>query len=257
MCMLKNLLITGAHQQKRVDTALMILREALCLVGTCTDDALCKNCQRIVERKHPNITYIEAESEASEEKVLNPNREIKVQQVKAAIVENQKSNCEDGPAFIVISEIERLNKSAANALLKSIEDCGTKKAFIGLAPSRASILPTLASRFIQMTVRPSLALEIILNQEIALRIKQISEVKPQNRWPFCATFKNTKNELIEDLEIILDNCQAMLHSRSLDPLLAVKIGDALTDALEKLSKNNNPKLVIDYLLFNSWPYTCP
>jgi len=74
-------------------------------------------------------------------------REITVDQVREGIVEKLASSAYSGGwRLVVVSEADRMNQQASNALLKSLEEPPPKTLFILETEAPDSILPTILSR---------------------------------------------------------------------------------------------------------------
>lgn len=258
---MNNLLILGALHEDRIKRATELSMSLLCLKNieqnyACTT---CHNCVRVIAKSHPNITYIEPmQSENEEKEQLEAKGEIKIEQVRSLIIENQKANYEEGLAIFVITHIHQITKAAANALLKSIEESGEKKVFLALAPSRTSVLPTIASRLISVFVKPS-PLSLITNEISSQKIQIITKLLPRQRFKLCDQFSSSRTELITELETLQEECHTLLRAfphapSSLHPTIALKISAALIDACALLERNANPRLVVEQLLLNDWPH---
>ena len=91
----------------------------------------------IQNNSHPNFYLID---------LLNDKKNIDVAQIRMMITYTNKSTFNDMPRFILIDNIEYLNKNSVNALLKVIEEPNDNIFFILINNSEKSILPTLKSR---------------------------------------------------------------------------------------------------------------
>lgn len=257
-----NLLISGALHEDRMTHA-----KNLSMAWLCTNNknnqacGLCHNCVRVLAKCHPNLTYIEpAQGEQDDDAALkNSHAEIKIEQVRRIIIENQKANYENGPAIFIITHIHQITKGAANALLKSIEESGENKSFLCLAPSRSSVLPTIASRLISIQVKPA-PLNSLPDEKAAQLIASITKVRPNERFKLCEQLSASRAELYDEIENLREQCHIELRSffaqthQNLHPLLALHISQALDQACDLLDRNCNPKLVIEQLLLRDWPY---
>lgn len=70
----------------------------------------CNNCQRIEKKEHPDVLVIEPEGQT-----------IKVDQIRRLQTEFSRSGYESRKKFL-IKEAEKMNSSAANSLLKFLEE---------------------------------------------------------------------------------------------------------------------------------------
>ena len=91
----------------------------------------------VLNNTHPNFYLID---------LLNDKKNIDVAQVREMIKYTNKSTFNNLERFILIDNIENLNKNSVNALLKVIEEPNEGIFFILINNSEKSILPTLRSR---------------------------------------------------------------------------------------------------------------
>ncbi len=88
---------------------------------------------------HPNFYLID---------LLNEKKNIDVAQIREMIKYTNKSTFNNMPQFILIDNIENLNKNSINALLKVTEEPNENVFFILINNIEQNILPTLKSRFL-------------------------------------------------------------------------------------------------------------
>ena len=86
---------------------------------------------------HPNFYLID---------LLNDKKNIDIAQIREMITYTHKSTFNNMPRFILIDNIENLNKNSVNALLKVIEEPNENIFFILINNNEKNILPTLMSR---------------------------------------------------------------------------------------------------------------
>ena len=153
---LRNILITGGDHEDRIKYATQHALRLLCNSG---DDACnaCSNCSRILSNTHPNVIFIEPNTDVTKENVRAKNGVIKIDQIRDVVISNNKANFEPGVSVFIITQMHRATTSAANALLKVLEEHKHDKIIIALAPTRASVLATIASRLVSETVAPNLS----------------------------------------------------------------------------------------------------
>ena len=95
---------------------------------------------------HPNFYLID---------LIDEKKNIEVAQIREMINYTNKSSFNNLPRFIVIDNIENLNKNSSNALLKIIEDPNDNIFFILIHNSNKKILPTLKSRCLTFNINLS------------------------------------------------------------------------------------------------------
>ena len=95
---------------------------------------------------HPNFYLID---------LLNDKKNIEVAQIREMISYTNKSSFNNMARFILIDNIENLNKNSINALLKIIEDPNENIFFILINNNEKYILPTLKSRCLTFKINLS------------------------------------------------------------------------------------------------------
>jgi len=248
---MKSFLITGADQEARMLHALIQSKLALCLEKNSLPCDFCENCTRIEKKAHPNIHIVEPAG-ANEEEFTNEGT-IKIEQIRSVIEEHSKANFEQGPAIFLITHMHFMTKNASNALLKVIENGSAHKFFLCLAPSKRSIPATVASRLIEHRLRPTLVEPQNLENKINL-ISKIISLKPQKRFSEVSKFPTTKRELLIEVDSLLVVTHHMLRKFEIDPKVALLLSDSLFSMEKALRRNANPRLAIEDMLFNRWPY---
>ena len=88
-------------------------------------------------KSHPNFYLID---------LIDKKKNIDIAQVREMIIYTNKSSFNDNPRFILIDNIENLNKNSTNALLKVTEEPNDGVFFILVNNNEKNILPTLKSR---------------------------------------------------------------------------------------------------------------
>jgi DNA polymerase-3 subunit delta' len=97
----------------------------------------------IQNNSHPNFYLID---------LLNDKKNIDVAQIREMITYTNKSTFDNMPRFVLIDNIENLNKNSINALLKIIEEPNDNIFFILINNNEKHILPTLRSRCITFKI---------------------------------------------------------------------------------------------------------
>ena len=96
----------------------------------------CDDCKRILENRHLNITYISPLGQG-----------VKKEQIMALQDEFSKTSLIEGPRVYIIDEADTMSVSAANSLLKFIEEPVNEETYgILITKHKDNILPTIISR---------------------------------------------------------------------------------------------------------------
>ena len=96
-----------------------------------------KSFKLIQNSTHPNFYLID---------IFEGKKTIDIEQIRTMITYVNKLNFNDNPRFVLIDNIENLNKNSINALLKIVEEPKKNLFFILIHNNETKILPTLISR---------------------------------------------------------------------------------------------------------------
>lgn len=109
----------------------------------------CKSCQLLKAGSHPDLLWLEPETDAKTEKT---SKVIKVDQVRALVEFAAKSSQMGGYRVVIVRPAHVLNVQAANALLKTLEEPGRDTLFLLLTDRPLDLLPTIRSRCQQLAL---------------------------------------------------------------------------------------------------------
>lgn len=106
-------------------------------------DRTCPECQRVLSGNHPDVVVARPEG-----------RQIKVDQVRYLKAEFSKTGVEGEKKVFIIEGAETLTGSAANSLLKFIEEPGPGVYIFLLTPNKNAVWQTVQSRCQVIELRP-------------------------------------------------------------------------------------------------------
>jgi DNA polymerase-3 subunit delta' len=132
-------LFTGPPGSGRSNAAIAFAAALLCEKGGC---GVCTNCLTVNDGSHADIELIRTEGLS-----------IKVDEVRELITRTSWSPSVGNYRVVVIEDADRLTESAANALLKVIEEPGARTVWLLCAPTLTDVLPTIRSRCRHLTLR--------------------------------------------------------------------------------------------------------
>jgi DNA polymerase-3 subunit delta' len=132
-------LFTGPPGSGRSNAAVAFAAALLCEKGGC---ATCINCRSVIDGSHADIELIRTEGLS-----------IKVDEVRELITRTSWSPSVGNYRVVVIEDADRLTESAANALLKVIEEPGARTVWLLCAPTLTDVIPTIRSRCRHLTLR--------------------------------------------------------------------------------------------------------
>jgi DNA polymerase-3 subunit delta' len=132
-------LFTGPPGSGRSNAAIAFAAGLLCEKGGCGS---CINCITTIDGSHADIELIRTEGLS-----------IKVDEVRELITRTSWSPYVGNYRVVVIEDADRLTESAANALLKVIEEPGARTVWLLCAPTLTDVIPTIRSRCRHLTLR--------------------------------------------------------------------------------------------------------
>jgi len=172
-------LIAGPKSVGRFTLAKRIAQFLNCLRRSQSDEPCleCLSCQKIEKFSHPDVMLLEAEATGGA---------IKVDQVRELLRYVSLAPYEGKYRVVILTNFENATISAANALLKTLEEPPPNAVIILTSESVESLLPTIISRCELIKLRSINPLKISkwletewnLNREEALNLAHISGGKP-------------------------------------------------------------------------------
>ena len=165
----------------------------LCLSADDRPCGQCQPCHLFMQETHPDISYVRQET---------PSSPIKIEQIRELQDSVYKTPQCGERSIIVIEPADRLNRSAANALLKILEEPPAHTMFILIAEQISSVPATIMSRCQQYTFRSS-ELDLPVNQVDYLTIGQLYSDATER----AALFKQCQ-PLLVDLGDLLNGTQS-------------------------------------------------
>ena len=145
-------LFTGPPGSGRSNAALAFAAALVCKSSGCND---CIDCKTALAGTHADVELVKTEGLS-----------IKIDEVRDLITRASWSPAVGNYRVVVIEDADRLTESAANALLKVIEEPGLRTVWLLCAPSATDVLPTIRSRTRSLVLRtPSVAAVAALLEE--------------------------------------------------------------------------------------------
>ena len=145
-------LFTGPPGSGRSNAALAFAAALVCKSAGCND---CIDCKTALAGTHADVELVKTEGLS-----------IKIDEVRDLITRASWSPAVGNYRVVVIEDADRLTESAANALLKAIEEPCLRTVWLLCAPSATDVLPTIRSRTRSLVLRtPSVAAVAALLEE--------------------------------------------------------------------------------------------
>lgn len=168
------LLITGPESVGKSTLALTVAAALLCTAPSPERPCgTCSACRRVASRNHPDLLVVEPEAEGGSIKI-EPIRDLERFMILTPAEARSK--------LAIVQHFERATPSAANALLKTLEEPPAYAHLILLATDADTLLPTVVSRSQHCALRPlsRLAVQQALQQrwgaasDVAERLARLS-----------------------------------------------------------------------------------
>ena len=123
---------TGPPGSGRSNAAIAFAQGLICPNQSC---GTCNECKSAANGAHPDVEIIRTEGLS-----------IKIDEVRELLTRVAWSPSMGGWRVVVMEDADRLTESAANALLKAIEEPGNRTVWLLCAPTLHDVLPTIRSR---------------------------------------------------------------------------------------------------------------
>ncbi len=130
---------TGPPGSGRSSAAVAFAQALICPNLGC---GACNECQSAATGGHPDVEVIRTEGIS-----------IKVEEVRELLTRVAWAPSMGGWRVVMMEDADRLTESAANALLKAIEEPGTRTVWLLCAPTLHDVLPTIRSRCRHLQLR--------------------------------------------------------------------------------------------------------
>ena len=125
-------IFTGPPGSGRSSAAVAFAAALVCPQGGC---GTCQECRSAQTSGHPDVEIIRTEGLS-----------IKIDEVRELLTRVAWAPSMGGWRVVVMEDADRLTESAANALLKAIEEPGNRTVWLLCAPTLHDVLPTIRSR---------------------------------------------------------------------------------------------------------------
>ncbi len=132
-------LFTGPPGSGRSSTAVAFAQALICPNNGC---GICSDCIAAKTSGHPDVEVIRTEGLS-----------IKVEEIRELLTRVAWAPSMGGWRVVVMEDADRLTESAVNALLKAIEEPGSRTVWLLCAPTLHDVLPTIRSRCRHLQLR--------------------------------------------------------------------------------------------------------
>ena len=132
-------LFTGPPGSGRSNAAIAFAAALVCKNGGCSN---CADCMATITNSHADVELIKTEGLS-----------IKIDGIRELISRASWAPSVAAWRVVVIEDADRLTDSAANALLKVVEEPGLRTVWLLCAPTLTDVLPTIRSRCRHLSLR--------------------------------------------------------------------------------------------------------
>jgi DNA polymerase-3 subunit delta' len=200
-------LFTGPPGSGRSSATVAFAQALICPNNGC---GTCSDCNAAKTSGHPDVEIIRTEGLS-----------IKVEEIRELLTRVAWAPSMGGWRVVVMEDADRLTESAANALLKAIEEPGTRTVWLLCAPTLHDVLPTIRSRCRHLQLRtPSIEAitHVLINRDkISPDMAQFAAKVSQGhigRAKYLATNESVRSnrKLIMQLPLQLDSLAAAFQA---------------------------------------------
>ena len=132
------LLFAGPRDAGQLEAAFALTKALFCENRKGAESCgLCVQCRQVDQKSHPDLVVLEPEEDS---------RFIKIEAVRELIARANLKPFQANSKVFVIDGAERMNETAQNALLKTLEEPEGKTVFILISSSSDELLVTIRSR---------------------------------------------------------------------------------------------------------------
>ena len=229
-------LFTGPPGSGRSSAAVAFAQALVCPSNGC---ATCNACRSVITNAHPDVEVIRTEGLS-----------IKIDEVRELLARVAWAPSMGGWRVVVMEDADRLTESAANALLKAIEEPGSRTVWLLCAPTLHDLLPTIRSRCRHLQlVTPS-------TQAVAQVLQSRDGISPQMA-DFAARVSQghigrarylAKNEAVRNTRTTIMQLPLTLKSISSAFAAAQTLVDLATDQANESAEERNQSEIDDLSL---------
>ncbi len=147
-CLSHAYLFYGGEGSGRFTTALALSKVLICKEEETSSCGSCSACLRIEKEGHPDVYVVRPQSrKGTKDWVTDPEMgAVRIEQIRELQRWIAVRGFESGWRVVIFDGAEKMNPSAANALLKTLEEPPMQSLIILISPNRTQLLPTIVSR---------------------------------------------------------------------------------------------------------------
>lgn len=207
-------LFEGTKGTGKRDVSLVFAKSLLCLspISEYEPCETCRNCKRIANGNHPDVHYIEREGLS-----------IKKEQIKELQEEFKKKSVEGTKKIYILADADKMSTSAANSLLKFLEEPVSDTVAILTTEQGQQVLPTILSRCQMLKFHP-LSQEAIKQKLVETNIQlQMAAIISNITQNYEEGLILSKDEWFVQAQKLVVKLYEVLNEQSMKALLFLQI----------------------------------
>ena len=139
-------ILSAPSREEGLDMARALAADVLCSRGEGRACGLCRDCRKVSQGIHPDITLVSRPLDDKGREKKN----IVVDQIRYLVADSQVLPNEAERKVYIIDQAERMNEEAQNAALKLLEEPPARLTIILSTTNAHSLLPTVRSRCVEV-----------------------------------------------------------------------------------------------------------
>lgn len=149
-------LISGPAQVGKARLALRLAQALNCELGGPDPCLSCRTCKRIMRGNHPDVRIAGLASQGAALKAEEAarQRDLKIDTIREWQADINLRPYEGQRRIFILHDAERMSESAANAMLKTLEEPPPYATLVLVANTAGDLLPTIVSRCQPLKLRP-------------------------------------------------------------------------------------------------------
>jgi len=229
-------LFTGPPGSGRSSAAVAFAQALVCPSNGC---ATCNACRSVITNAHPDVEVIRTEGLS-----------IKIDEVRELLARVAWAPSMGGWRVVVMEDADRLTESAANALLKAIEEPGNRTVWLMCAPTLHDVLPTIRSRcrHLQLVTPSTAAVAQVLQRRDGISPQMADFAARVSQGHIGRARYLAKNEAVRNTRTTIMNLPLTLKGISSAFAAAQTLVDLATDQANESAEERNQSEIDDLSL---------
>ena len=229
-------LFTGPPGSGRSSAAVAFAQALVCPSNGC---ATCNACRSVITNAHPDVEVIRTEGLS-----------IKIDEVRELLARVAWAPSMGGWRVVVMEDADRLTESAANALLKAIEEPGSRTVWLLCAPTLHDVLPTIRSRcrHLQLFTPSTAAVAQVLQRRDGISPQMADFAARVSQGHIGRARYLAKNEAVRNTRTTIMNLPLTLKGISSAFAAAQTLVDLATDQANESAEERNQSEIDDLSL---------